>query len=112
MPALASSASKSNAERSRTLRPARIKGGPRNTNSSSANQRSGHSRLHNPGDPVHESGIYEVVHDNAHRTAHEVVMISGDHFPACDTCDGQVRFKLIRTAPYIFADEDFEEEKS
>ena len=30
--------------------------------------------------------------------------------PACDTCDEKVRFKVIRTAPYIFDDEDFEPE--
>jgi hypothetical protein len=60
---------------------------------------------------VRESGIYEVVHDSEHRSAHEVVMIADDHFPTCDTCMDQVRFRLIRTAPYIFSDADFEEEK-
>lgn len=55
-----------------------------------------------------ETGIYEVLHDNSHRTAHEVVMLSGDSFPLCDTCSDRVRFRLIRTAPYIFQDEDFE----
>ena len=57
-----------------------------------------------------ESGIYEVIHDGAHRTAHEVVMIAGNQFPNCETCDVKVRFKLVRTAPYIFQDQDFEEE--
>jgi hypothetical protein len=37
-------------------------------------------------------------------------MISGEHFPDCDTCKEKVRFHLVRTAPYIFQDEDFEEE--
>jgi hypothetical protein len=32
----------------------------------------------------------------------------GDLFPVCDTCNEQVKFKVIRTAPYIFDDEDFE----
>ncbi len=50
------------------------------------------------------------MHDRAHREAHEVVMISGDRFPDCETCQEKVRFRLIRTAPYIFQDEDFEEE--
>ncbi len=98
-------------ERSPIPRPARIKGGQRNTNDAALNKRGSHGKLHNPGDPVRESGIYEVVHDGAHRSAHEVVMINGDHFPTCDTCDTQVRFRLIRTAPYIFSDEDFEEEQ-
>ena len=65
-----------------------------------------------PGDAVKQSGIYEVVHDREHRTAHEVVMISGDAFPNCETCDQNVRFRLVRTAPYIFQDQDFEEENS
>ncbi len=63
-----------------------------------------------PGDPVHESGIYEVVQGDDHRQAHEVVMLRGTEFPLCDTCGDQVRFRLIRTAPYIFQDEDFEEQ--
>jgi hypothetical protein len=63
------------------------------------------------GDPVGQSGIYEVIHASTHRKSHEVVMLKGDAFPACDTCKRDVRFKLIRTAPYIFQDEDFEESK-
>ena len=62
------------------------------------------------GETVRETGIYEVVHDREHRAAHEVVMLSGDAFPPCDTCEQRVRFRLVRTAPYIFQDEDFEEE--
>jgi hypothetical protein len=60
------------------------------------------------GEPVVETGIYEVLHHQSHRTAHEVVMLSGDSFPLCDTCSDRVRFRLIRTAPYIFQDDDFE----
>ncbi|ABF39265.1 hypothetical protein Acid345_0260 [Candidatus Koribacter versatilis Ellin345] len=63
-----------------------------------------------PGDVVRQSGIYEVVHDGEHRAAHEVVMIAGDAFPNCETCDQNVRFRLVRTAPYIFQDQDFEED--
>jgi hypothetical protein len=70
------------------------------------------ARSYRPGDPVKQSGIYEVMHDQEHRSAHEVVMISGDAFPNCETCDQNVRFRLVRTAPYIFQDQDFEEEES
>lgn len=66
-------------------------------------------RRYRAGDSVRQSGIYEVLHDREHREAHEVVMISGEHFPDCETCKEKVRFRLIRTAPYIFQDEDFEE---
>lgn len=65
--------------------------------------------LYTAGDIVRETGIYQVIHDGGHRTAHEVVMLKGDSFPLCDTCEERVRFRLIRTAPYIFQDEDFEE---
>ena len=80
-------------------------GGPR-----SLRDRGRHGRLFLPGEPVPETGIYEVIHDQAHRTSHEVVMHGQDLFPACDQCDQRVRFRLIRTAPYIFDDEDFIEE--
>lgn len=70
-----------------------------------------HSRIFLPGQPVPETGIYEVIHDRGHRIAHEAVMHREDLFPVCDQCDTRVRFKLVRTAPYIFDDEDFVEEK-
>jgi hypothetical protein len=72
-------------------------------------RRTGHGKFFKPGDPVRESGIYEVIHDRNHREAHEVVMIANDSFPPCDTCFDLVRFRLVRTAPYIFQDDDFEE---
>lgn len=101
--------SKRPADRFRKSSPARLKGNQGHTNSSPSEKRGHHSQLHRPGDSVLESGIYEVVHDAQHRSAHEVVMITNDHFPTCDTCMDRVRFRLIRTAPYIFSDEDFEE---
>jgi hypothetical protein len=74
--------------------------------------RSRHTRddgpRYQPGDPIKETGIYEVIHDRDHRTAHEAVMLANDKFPACDTCFERVRFRLVRTAPYIFDDADFE----
>lgn len=69
-----------------------------------------HTKMLLPGQPVLESGIYEVIHDKGHRQAHEAVMYRDDLFPACDHCDLKVRFKLIRSAPYIFDDEDFAKE--
>lgn len=75
--------------------------------------RSHHARAEGPqfkpGDPVKETGIYEVIHEGAHRTAHDAVMLANDAFPPCDTCGLSVRFRLIRTAPYIFDDDDFED---
>ena len=69
----------------------------------------GEGRQYKAGDPVTESGIYEAIHEGAHREPHEVVMVKADLFPACDTCAEKVRFKLVRSAPYIFNDVDFEQ---
>jgi hypothetical protein len=66
-----------------------------------------HTNIFLPGQPVLESGIYEVIHDKDHRQAHEAVMHRSDLFPVCDQCELRVRFKLIHSAPYIFDDEDF-----
>ena len=74
------------------------------------NARRPNGRQYRAGETVRQSGIYEVIHDREHRETHEVVMISGDRFPDCETCKDKVRFRLVRTAPYIFQDEDFEEE--
>src|ERR671936_1502963 len=64
----------------------------------------GEGRVNRSGEIVRETGIYEVTHDRAHRAAHEVVMLAGGAFPACETCESRVRFRLVRTAPYIFQD--------
>lgn len=81
--------------------------------SSGRSHRSHHDRAngpkYKPGDPIQETGIYEVVHDRAHRATHEAVMLARDLFPECDTCRERVRFRLVRTAPYIFHDDDFED---
>lgn len=58
-----------------------------------------------PGDLVEQSGIYAICHsDGAH---HTVVLLRGSHFPDCDGCGAEVRYRLLRSAPYIFEDEDF-----
>jgi hypothetical protein len=72
-------------------------------------RRSFHSTFFLPGATIPESGIYEVLHEGAHRETHESVLVKGDRFPACDICDSRVRFRVVRTAPYIFEDEDFVE---
>jgi hypothetical protein len=97
-----------------SLSPARreIQAKGRRSRSSRAQQQSEvESRRYKPGEPVRQSGIYEIIHHGDHRAAHDVVMIRGDHFPPCEACGEQVRFRLIRTAPYIFQDEDFSTEE-
>ena len=92
--------------RPRHLHP-RVKGGGKSRPHSGRPDRP--SNLFSAGETVRETGIYEVIHDRSHRVAHEVVMLNGDSFPPCDTCEERVRFRLVRTAPYIFQDEDFGE---
>ena len=88
----------------------RAKGGP-----SARGPRQGHGRASSEtfrsGESVKQSGIYEVMHDAEHRASHDVVMLAGDVFPPCETCAERVRFQLVRTAPYIFQDADFEDEQ-
>ena len=92
------------------LRPLpRAEGGRKSRLHSAHKQGSRSGPVFSAGETIRETGIYEVVHDGAHRSAHEVVMLNGDAFPACDTCATKVRFRLVRTAPYIFQDADFEE---
>ena len=69
-----------------------------------------HTTVFLPGSPIPETGIYEVIHDKGHRVAHEAVLHGKDLFPTCDQCGEKVRFRLVRTAPYIFDDEDFIQE--
>jgi len=85
----------------------KLKGGGKSRSHSGEQGRGG--QIFGAGETVKQTGIYEVVHDGEHRSAHEVVMLRDDAFPPCDTCNARVRFRLIRTAPYIFQDEDFEE---
>ena len=72
--------------------------------------RSEHRNLFAAGETIAESGIYQVIHHNAHRETHESVLVKGSSFPFCDVCEAKVRFQAVRIAPYIFDDEDFGEE--
>jgi hypothetical protein len=85
--------------------------GEKNTPFNRESRRVPHGELFVAGSVVRESGIYEVLHYLGHRSAHEVVMIAEDQFPPCDVCDIRVRYRVLRTAPYIFSDVDFEEPK-
>lgn len=67
----------------------------------------GSSQGFRPGEVILESGIYEVIHHRGHRETHDAVMIRANRFPSCEQCGDLVRFKMKRTAPYIFHDDDF-----
>jgi hypothetical protein len=56
---------------------------------------------------VTESGIYEIAHSGGHREPHSAILISGEPFPDCEICKQGVSYRLFRTAPYFFHDDDF-----
>jgi hypothetical protein len=85
--------------------------GEKNSPPNPESRRVPHGELFAAGSVVRESGIYEVLHDLGHRTSHEVVMIADELFPTCDVCEHRVRYRVLRTAPYIFSDIDFDESK-
>jgi len=58
-----------------------------------------------PGELVEQSGIYEVCHSDGPRET--IVLLRGAVFRGCDCCRAQVRYRLVRSAPYIFEDQDF-----
>jgi hypothetical protein len=59
-----------------------------------------------PGEKVPRSGIYEVTHDTTHAQRHEVTCVFGKTFPPCRGC-AHPRFKLVRPAQHIEANEHF-----
>jgi len=58
---------------------------------------------------VPQSGVYLMHHGEQHSPAVEIVLLSGKSFPRCEVCKDEVRFELVRNAPYIFHDDDFGE---
>jgi hypothetical protein len=62
--------------------------------------------LFHPGQQVPESGIYQVLHYR-HRLYHEVTITRDAVFPLCSECEGNVRYRLVHTAPPIKSDRNF-----
>lgn len=61
-----------------------------------------------PGDPVMESGIYEICHPDENRMS--VLLLRNTFFPFCKRCGERVRYKLVQAAPHISEDPDFLED--
>jgi predicted nucleic acid-binding Zn ribbon protein len=60
-----------------------------------------------PGETAQASGIYHIQHSQDHRQSHEVVFAMNDRFPTCEICEDNVRYTLMRAAPFAFEDPDF-----
>ena len=65
-----------------------------------------YARLHRPGDTAAVSGLYRVYHQG-HRGSHDVVVLSGETFPACRSCRGLVAFELMEPVEHVAHDWDF-----
>ena len=61
----------------------------------------------NPGEPVAQSGVYEICHSDEPRTS--LLLLRNSFFPFCRRCGDSVRFKLLQPAPHISEDPDFTE---
>ncbi len=57
------------------------------------------------GETVEQSGIYAICHSDGRRQT--TVLLRGSRFPECLCCGPEVRYRLLRSAPYIFEDADF-----
>jgi hypothetical protein len=60
-----------------------------------------------PTNEILESGVYQVQHYR-HRLYHEVTILRGDTFPLCSECGNNVRFRLVKAAPEIRFDRNFQ----
>jgi hypothetical protein len=58
------------------------------------------------GTEVPHTGLYEVCHKDEARVA--VVLMRGERFRECQRCGSEVRYRLVRAAPHISEDPDFE----
>src|SRR3954471_9836933 len=67
------------------------------------------------GSQVPKTGTYIFHHTSSRlpgcaRASGELILITGGRFPICEACGGEVRFRLLDTAPYISNDKDFASE--
>jgi len=64
-----------------------------------------------PGDKCKASGIYDVIHDTEHSERHQVTVVYNDHFPPCNHCGEDVRFKLAYKAIHIHSHKHFKDDE-
>ena len=63
--------------------------------------------VYQPADEIPQSGVYQVLHYR-HRLSHDATILGSGNFPVCSECGNNVRFRLIRAAPVIEEDRNFE----
>ena len=52
------------------------------------------------------SGLYRVFHSD-HRLSHKAILLTGEPFPRCAECQGDVHFELIEAAQELDTDPNF-----
>jgi hypothetical protein len=63
-------------------------------------------KLFRPSERVTQSGIYELVHGC--ENVGTIVLLRTQQFPLCQDCGARVRFRLLKAAPHIREDADFQ----
>jgi hypothetical protein len=60
-----------------------------------------------PGEKVPNSGMYDVIHDGAHKDRHQVTCANNDPFPPCRHSGQHVRFRLAIAAIHVNSHDHF-----
>lgn len=66
-----------------------------------------YATTYKPGDAVEASGVYRVTHPPKHASEHEITVIYGRQFPPCNGRGQHPRFKAVKLAQHIDANDHF-----
>ena len=68
--------------------------------------------VYSPGEKVRFSGIYRARHYKHRQDDGEIALFAGANFPGCGDCDDLVDYTLIRSAPGLSEDPDFQKQST
>ena len=68
--------------------------------------------VYSPGEQVRLSGIYRARHYKHRQDDGEIALFAGANFPGCGDCDDLVDYTLIRSAPGLSEDPDFQKQST
>ena len=77
---------------------------------STGRQVRGSGEFFRPNQQALLTGIYRVIHKRHRSDVTELLLSAGDLFPECSRCSEPL-FQLVRSAPYVFNDDDFSDDK-
>lgn len=64
-------------------------------------------RNYHPGELAPTSGIYRVIHADAHREPHNALIIKGEDLPPCRSCGSEVVFQVVQALSHVTHEWDF-----